>query len=121
MRNQQYESCSGIGDFGLGLFPLFMRDFGDLMFEEEDAFLIADNNVGIFFVRDVSSDNLGADTGVAVDEVRDEVSLALGRANEFEPIENGGIIGFGISAVRAVSPKAFAGDDVFETVAVHVD
>ncbi len=91
------------------------------MFKEEDAFLIADNDVRIFFVSDISGDNLGADAGVVVDEMRDEVSLAFGRANESEPIENCGIIGFGIGAVRPMRPKAFAGDDVFKAVTVHIN
>src|SRR5262249_27955422 len=53
--------------------------------------------------------------------MRDEVSLAFGRANEPEPVEHGWIVGFGIAAVRTMRPKAFAGDDVFESVAVNIN
>src|SRR6266436_5096092 len=116
MYNGDDEKCLGIGRFGLGLFPLFMRDLGGLMMEEEDTFLIADDDVGIFFVQDLSRHDLCADAGIVVDEIGDEVSLAFGRANEFEPVKDGWIVGFGIGAVRTMRPEAFAGDDIFETV-----
>ena len=91
------------------------------MFEEEDAFLVANDDVREFFVRDRSGDNLGADARIVVDEIGNELCLAFGGTNEFEPVENSGIVRFGITAMRAMSPEAFAGDNVFEAVAVHVD
>src|SRR6476660_8930526 len=90
MGNGNDEQRLRIGHLGLSLLPFFMGDFAGLVYKDEDAFLVADDNVGIFFVQDFSRDNLGADAGVVVDEMRDEVSLAFGRSNELEPIENGG-------------------------------
>src|SRR5882672_1788680 len=91
--NEYYESCLRIGHLGLGLFPFFMRDLCGLMYKDEDVFLVADNNIRILFVQDFSRDDLGTDAGIVVNEMRNEMSLAFGRTNEFEPIENGGTFG----------------------------
>src|SRR5262245_1873611 len=90
------------------------------MYKDEGTLLIANDDVGILLVQNLSRDDLCADAGIVVDEMRNEVSLAFGGTDKLEPIENGGTIGIGI-AVRAVGPEAFAGDDIFETVAVHIN
>ena len=91
------------------------------MFKQEEAFFISDDNVGKFFIEDRTGDDLRADAGIVIDEIGNKLGLAFGRPDEFEPIKEGWIVGFGIAAMRAMCPKSFAGDNVFETVAIHID
>ena len=67
---------------------------------------------------DVTDLDVGADAGVGVDEVGDEVDAAFAVALGLIPVEDAVAVFVGVVAV--VGPVAFAGDDVFDAVAVDV-
>ena len=85
---------------------------------DEDSLFVAHDDVGFLVAVDVGGHDLCAYAAVCINEVRDVTGFAA-FAFEFEPVNHERRIRLGVAA-RAVSPAAFAGDDVEETVAIHV-
>src|SRR4051812_36397574 len=91
-----------------------------LLDEGEDAAFVADGDVEKAIAVEIGDDELRADAGVVVDEVRLEGhGLRRGIADSAEPIQDGGSGGFGV-AMRAVGPVALAGDDIEDAVAIDI-
>src|SRR6478736_6694952 len=87
--------------------------------EDEGAGFVADDHVWFAVAVDVAGHHLGADAAIVVDEVRGPGGLAA-FALELEPPEDVRRVRLGV-AMRAVRPVAFAGDDILEAVAIHID
>ena len=88
-----------------------------LTLKNEDSFFVSDAEVGAAVFVEVGDGELGADAGVAVEEVGDEFD-AVFTAFGFEPIDDSRAVGAGVSAV--VGPVAFAGGEVGDAVAIEV-
>ena len=86
---------------------------------DEDALLVGNDNVRAAVVVEVGGAHLGANAAVVINQVRDEGGAALAVPAQLKPEEHGGGVGL-LVAGRAVSPVAFAGNQVFQPVAVHV-
>ena len=85
-----------------------------------NAGFVGADDVGAVVAVDVFDYKLSSYTGGVIDEVGFEVGGAVVVTHELEPIDHRRGIGAGILA-GTVGPVAFAGDDVFQAVAVHVD
>ena len=103
-------ACRSLEPLGLSSLPFFLADFFDGVKMDEGAFFVADDNVERPIAVPIAGGDLSADTGVVVYLVRDLLD-GLAFARELKPVKDGGSIGLGI-ALGAVSPEAFAGDDV---------
>src|SRR5580765_8542893 len=75
----------------------FVRHRLFLVQVNERAFLVANDDIGQAVAIDVAGDDLGADSGVIVDEKRDEVDAAVGIAHELEPIQDGRVVAIRIA------------------------
>ena len=88
-----------------------------LALKNEDSFFVSDAEVGAAVFVEVGDGELGADAGVAVEEMGDEFN-AVFTAFGFEPIDDSRTVGAGVPAV--VGPVAFAGGEVGDAVAIEV-
>src|SRR5262249_23712062 len=98
---------------GLRLLPLFASHLLRALKVDERALLVADHDVRQSVAVDVACHHLRSDARIVVDEVRDKVDLMVGAANEFEPIQHGGGVGFDVP-FGAMRPESFSGDDIFQ-------
>src|SRR5207302_2462321 len=87
---------------------------------QENALFVGNNNVKQAVAIHVHDGELGADTRIVVNLVRNKAGNAVAVALGLEPIEVGGIARRGI-ALGTVRPPAPAGHKVFEAVAVDID
>src|SRR5208282_2640579 len=71
---------------GLGSVAFDRAGGFSLIQKDKSALLVAHHDVGEASVLDVAGDDLGADAGVGVNQVRDEINLAIGRALHLKPI-----------------------------------
>src|SRR5438034_3638749 len=104
-------------EFRLGRFPFGFADFFDFVHKCEGPFFVPDNDVRLFVTGEVARHDLGADAGIVVNQVRNEIHGLVLVTNQLEPVENRGRVWVGI-AMRAVGPIAFAGYDVVQAVPV---
>ena len=88
-----------------------------LALKNEDSFFVSDAEVGAAVFVEVGDGELGANAGVAIEEVGDEFDAGFA-AFGFEPIDYSWSIGAGVSAV--VGPVAFSGGEVGDAVAIEV-
>ena len=88
-----------------------------LALKNKDSFFVSDAQVGAAVFVEVGDGELGADAGVAVEEVGDEFDAGFA-AFGFEPIDDSRAVGAGVPAV--VGPVAFAGGEVGDAVAIEV-
>src|SRR5262245_64058846 len=87
---------------------------------DERPLLTAYHDLGELIPVQVARDDLGANARIVVDEIGDKLDRPTLATLQFEPIEDGGRAWFDI-ACRAVGPEPFSGDDVLETIAIHVN
>ena len=85
----------------------------------ERPLLVADDDVRKAITIRVRRDDLRAHTRVVVDLIRDPVHGLVRAARELEPIHDRRRRRF-LVATGTVCPEAFAGDDVFQAIAVDV-
>jgi hypothetical protein len=69
---------------------------------------------------DVAHHHFGADAGIGVNQMGNELGGMIRPAHQLEPIQHRRLIGLRVGAVLAVRPKALAGHDVLQPVAVDV-
>ena len=90
-----------------------------LLDKSEDAFFVADNDVRLAVLVEVTCGDLAANAGVVVDEMGREFHGAVLLSSSTKPIENGGVMRAWISAVVGV--VALAGNDVLNAIAIDID
>ena len=104
---------------GLSFFPFGSGNPFDPVFKEENALFIADEQVGIFVEIPTTDRHLRADPGIVINQVRNKVHGPIRATHKLKPIKNSGCVWFKV-AVRSMGPKAFASDNIFQSVPVHV-
>ena len=63
--------------FRLRLFPGGFADFFGFVEKNEGSLFVADDDVREFFVLNIARDDLCADAGVVVDQMRNEIGLPV--------------------------------------------
>src|SRR6056297_3512501 len=90
-----------------------------LLEKDEDAHLVAHDDVHFPIAIDVTRGDLRSDTGAIVDQVRNELGAAFSVSLQLEPVEDGRGVGLEILE-GTVCPAALAGDEIHEAVSVDV-
>ena len=85
---------------------------------DKRAALVANDHIWLAITVQISNGELGADTGITIDQMRREARFPT-IALEFEPPDHRRCHGLRI-AVITMRPEAFSGDDVEDTVAIHI-
>ena len=99
----------------------YFRPAADELFshllEIVNALLVGADDIEQFVAIDIGDLKLGARAAGIVKLMPSPTGFAI-FSFQFEPVEHGGLIATGISAT--VSPPAFAGHKVHQTIAIHV-
>src|SRR5262249_18384313 len=91
-----------------------------LLREHKNPLLVGDDNIGELVAVDVRHDELRPDDGGTIDLVGKELHRTVFVALGFEPVEDGRVVGSRVAA-GSVRPKALAGNQVPQPVAIDID
>ena len=87
---------------------------------DKGSLFVAVDNVGTPVPVHVQYADLTPDAGIGMNLVRDPFNLSALRPVQLKPVDHGRFVRFGV-LVRSVRPKGLSGDNVFQSVTVHIN